>query len=150
MSLDVYLSMPETSRAVEQKIYIRRDGSNAEITREEWDFLYPGVEPVISVSDGGESREVYWGNITHNLGRMADAAGIYDALWTPEERGFSKASQLIEPLRNGLKRLKDNPDEYRKYNALNGWGTYEGLVEFVTNYLAACEKYPDAKVSVWK
>ncbi len=28
---------------------------------------------------------LYWRNITHNLGRMAVEAGIYEALWRPEE-----------------------------------------------------------------
>lgn len=35
-------------------------------------------------NDHGES-EVYWANITHNLGKMAREAGIYTALWRPGE-----------------------------------------------------------------
>jgi len=150
MSLDVYLSIPETNRSVGQKIIIRRDGSNVEITRDEWDALYPNVEPIIVNQDDDESMEVYWGNITHNLGNMARAAGIYEPLWRPAENGFLKANQLVNVLRDGLKVLTENPDKFREYNPHNGWGTYDGLVRFVTDYLAACEKYPDAKVSVWK
>jgi hypothetical protein len=39
--------------------------------------------------------EVYSDNITHNLGEMADAAGIYKALWRPEEIGITKAAELV-------------------------------------------------------
>lgn len=31
-------------------------------------------------------------NITHNLGRMAKEAGIYQHLWRPEEIGVTKAA----------------------------------------------------------
>jgi len=141
--------MPVTSQAVESKIYIRRDGSNVEITREEWNSLYPGLEPLVVDGETG-THEVFWANITHNLGGMAEAAEIYQVLWEPDKAGINKAKQLIEPLREGLKLLKDNPDEFRKHNASNGWGTYEGLVDFVTRYLAACEEYPDADVDVWR
>lgn len=33
-------------------------------------------------------QDVFWANITHNLGRMADEAGIYKHLWRPEEIGM--------------------------------------------------------------
>lgn len=36
----------------------------------------------------GRSGEGYSANITHNLGAMAEAAGIYLALWRPEEIGI--------------------------------------------------------------
>ena len=91
--------------------------------------------------------EVYSGNITHNLGEMADAAGIYKFLWRPEEIGITKASQMIEPLKEGLKKLKDSPAEYEKYNSPNGWGLYEHFVPFVEEVLAACVENPDAEVS---
>jgi len=96
-----------------------------------------------------ETRDYFFDdNITHNLSEMAEAAGIYEHLWRPEEIGVEKASQLIEPLKGGLRKLKKSPEKYRKYNPDNGWGTYEGLVEFVERYLAACVAHPDAAVSV--
>lgn len=90
---------------------------------------------------------VYENNMTHNLNKMADAAGIYEALWRPGEIGITKASQLIEPLTAGLERLRADPEKFKAYNPSNGWGTYEGLVDFVTSYLAACKEYPDADVT---
>jgi hypothetical protein len=92
--------------------------------------------------------EVFWANTTHNLTAMAEAAGIYQCLWRPDENGITKASQLIEPLRKGLELLKAQPDHFRTYNPHNGWGSYDHFVPWVERYLRACEEYPDAEVKV--
>ena len=94
--------------------------------------------------------EVYTANITHNLNRMAEEAGIYQHLWRPEEIDIHTAEQLIEPLRAGLALLESDEPRFRKFDASNGWGRYEHLVEFVREYLAACEQDPNAKVSIWR
>ena len=91
---------------------------------------------------------VFTSNITHNLGPMAKQAGIYLHLWRPDELGLTKARELIEPLRLGLALLEQDPTGYRAYNPANGWGSYEGLVNFVREYLKACEAHPDAELSV--
>lgn len=95
-----------------------------------------------------ELEELFRRNITHNLNRMAAAAGIYDCLWRPDEHGLTKASQIIEPLRAGLARLEANPSTYRRFDAANGWGRYEHMVTFARAVLAACEAHPDADVRV--
>ncbi len=87
-------------------------------------------------------------NITHNLGAMADKAGLYQCLWRPEEIGITKARQLIQPLQEGLQRLLDEPERFKALNPTNGWGSYEGLISFVREYLRACEESPDADVHV--
>ncbi len=93
--------------------------------------------------------DVYRNNITHNLNSMADAAGIYMQLWRPSEVGITKASQLIEPLRAALDDLRERPEFFRKFNPKNGWGTYEGFLDFVESYVSACEQYPDEIVSAY-
>lgn len=92
-------------------------------------------------------RPVFEGNITHNLGGMADAAGIYKALWRPEEIGVVHAWQLVDLLTDGLALLRSDPERFRAMEPDNGWGTYEGLCEFVEQYLAACKEHPDADVT---
>ncbi len=92
--------------------------------------------------------ELYWRNITHNLSKMADAAGLYEALWRPEEIGAKKAKDIIGKVALGLDILKANPEEFKKYNASNGWGKYENLVEFVESYLNALQEYPYADISI--
>lgn len=89
---------------------------------------------------------VHRGNITHNLGPMAEAAGIYRHLWRPEELGITLAAQLIEPLEAGLALLEAEPDHFRQFDSPNGWGDYNGLVRFVSAYLEACKENPDAEI----
>lgn len=92
-----------------------------------------------------DGQEVYWGNITHNLREMAARAGIYTALWHPEE-GVKTAKDLIEPLTDGLALLRANEAFFRRFDAPNGWGVYEHFVPFVAKYLDACVNNPDAEV----
>ena len=94
--------------------------------------------------------EIFSANITHNLAKMASEAGIYYALWRPEEIGLDKAGLLIGPLSAGLSKLKGNPDKYESLNPENGWGSYIGLVEVVEKYLAACIEFPEATIRVWR
>lgn len=97
---------------------------------------------------GRGKSTVYSANITHNLGAMADAAGIYYACWRPEERGWKTAADLIAPLELGLAWLKENRAEAEKHNAENGWGLYEHFVPWVESYLEACRKYPATQIEV--
>lgn len=90
--------------------------------------------------------KVYSSNITHNLGPMALAAGIYMELWQPEEIGVTTAAQLIAPLEAGLAKLKADPEYFQTFDAPNGWGRYEHFVPFVESYLAACRDNPEATV----
>ncbi len=95
-----------------------------------------------------QPTEVYEANITHNLGAMANEAGIYKHLWRPDEIGITKAAELIEPLRAGLALMKADPPRFEAHDSPNGWGLYKNFVPFVEKYLAACEEFPDADVSV--
>lgn len=85
-------------------------------------------------------------NITHNLNKMASEAGLYQAMWRPEELGATKASDLIEPLRAGVAKLAGDPVCFKQFNPENGWGKYEGLLEVAVEYLEACQRFPDATV----
>jgi len=93
---------------------------------------------------------VFDANITHNLGAMADAAGIYEPVWRPEEVGIVVAAQLIEPLRKGIDAMECDPKHFKTFNASNGWGLYENFLPWLQRYLAACEEYPTATVRAWR
>ena len=154
MSLDVYLAHREAEpRPTGDRIFLRRDGQTVEVTREEWDELYPDREPVVLTVDPDYEWDsyVYEANITHNLGRMAGECGqLYEALWRPDEQDWTHARDLIEPLRDGLAILQTDHDRLQEFNPSNGWGSYELLVRFTAGYLAACERWPDAEVRVWR
>lgn len=113
-------------------------------------YLYEAVKCSVCghVEDPDGGRCVYDANITHNLGAMAEAAGIYRHLWRPEEIGVTTASQLIEPLAAGLEKMRSSPAEFKKHDAPNGWGLYEHFVPFVSRYLDACREHPSAIVRV--
>jgi hypothetical protein len=97
-----------------------------------------------------DGRTVYEANITYNVNRIAEAAGCYRELWRPDEIGIDTASQLVEPLKAGLLALVSDPVRFEALNPENGWGSYDGLVQFVTAYLKACIQHPEASVSVWR
>ena len=146
MSLDVYLTL-ENACVPETGITIREHGEIKLISREEWDSRFPGREPAVSATEP-DPDEVYWANITHNLNTMAGEAGIYKELWRPDELGVTLAAELIEPLGMGLVKLEKSPSFYQQFNPKNGWGDYDGLVRFVSKYLAACKKYPQATIRI--
>jgi hypothetical protein len=149
MSLDVYLITKEPQmKKASSGIFIRENGQTKEISQEEWNSKNPGREAVSVENDAVETNEVYSANITHNLGKMADEVGIYEHLWRPDEIKVTKAKELIESLRQGLHNLKSDPERYKKLNPENGWGSYDGLVKFVEDYLNACYEYPDADIEV--
>lgn len=95
-----------------------------------------------------ESKCVFDANITHNLNAMADAAGIYQACWRPEEISATKAKHIEPLLRIGLEKLKSNPTKFKHFNSSNGWGLYENFVPWVEEYLKACVENPEAEITV--
>lgn len=95
---------------------------------------------------GAKSQEVFWRNITHNLGKMADKAGVYQVLWHPNDNGQVRAKDIVPTLKAGLSDLMNRRAYFEQFNAPNGWGTYEHFVPFVESVLDACEANPEALV----
>lgn len=100
----------------------------------------------VALRNPGDEQNCFSSNITRNLAKMADAAGMFEALWEPIEHGMQKAKELIEPLAKGLENLKANPERFKQYDAVNRWGTYEDFVPWVEEYLEACKKNPEAEI----
>lgn len=145
MSLDISLHIDGQEEEA-GGIYIRRNGRMEKISREEWDQMNPGREPV--TVKPYTTDEVFSANITHNLGEMADRAGIYYALWRPEEREWKLAKDITPVLEEGLRLLKKYPEFFKEFDSENGWGIYEHFVPFVEEVLEACKKYPEARIEV--
>lgn len=101
-----------------------------------------------------QPTSVYSNNITHNLGKMAGEVSLsngmtlYDILWRPEEHGLYFACEISELLDEGWNILLPDPEKYKRYNPENGWGSYEGLCDFVYKYRNACWDNPQAELSV--
>lgn len=147
MSLDVYLI---TEQKIIRKggtgVFVRDGGKTRELSGEEVAEKFPNA--VVNIQEDYETNEVFTANITHNLGSMAEKAGLYAILWRPDEMGYTHAKHISEKLAHGLKVLRDDPDIFKKMNPENGWGDYDGLVEFIENYLKACHAYPEARIEV--
>lgn len=89
--------------------------------------------------------QVFDGNITHNMGRMARECGLYAPLW---EASGKRGVDLIDPLRAGLTELVLHKEKYAKFNPENGWGDIEGLIQFAQGVFNACVQNPDGVVGV--
>lgn len=91
--------------------------------------------------------ERYERNITSNITKMADEAGVFDCLWQPAHHGWTKAKQLIPMLEEGLAELRRDPDYFIQFEPKSGWGRTEHLLNFVSEVLNVCREYPEADVS---
>lgn len=135
--------------------------------------VYLTRRKLVSYDDGKTHEEqfdeLYWANITHNLGEMADAAGIYDALWRPfrlkkdydkslkedyeaesefEDKTTVRAKEIIDIVEKGLEDMKARPEYYKRFNSPNGWGMYKHFVPFIEKYLEACKEHPEATIKI--
>jgi hypothetical protein len=137
MSLDIYLSKdPAREEHLRELIYALYDKKQA--AEERYDRQIDKIHSQLN------SLQLFHANITHNLGIMAEKAGIYKALWRPEENGYTCARDIITVLEIGLKKLRDKPDYYKQFDSPNGWGLYVHFVPFVESVLDACRQNPDA------
>lgn len=76
-------------------------------------------------------EESFWKNITHNLGQMAEEAGIYGILWHPEENNVNRVGDMIAPLENGIHQMKADPSRFKAFDASNGWGNIRSVLTLV-------------------
>ena len=129
-------------------IFIREDGITKEISIEEWNKRYPDREPIVAIHEEDETKRVFHSNITHNLTEMANHAGIYKCLWRPEEIGVTKAGEIINKLESGIKLMEDSPESFSRFDAKNGWGTYDQFLPWVKKVLNACKENSGATIEV--
>ena len=164
MSLDVYLyrELPEDTKRLS-----RADLAEVHEGYANW-LRWHEIKPFDKwYKDGGNKIEVYNANITHNLNKMADKAGIYKALWRPfqlhkdfkpsftdeekddfEEYAIVRAKEISGIIEKGLEDMKKRPDYYKQFDSPNGWGLYIHFVPFIEKYLKALKENPDAIVIV--
>lgn len=154
MSLDVYLVVGDKpTKKKGSGVFVRKNGKTYELTLDEAKKLYPNRE---FVETEREEKHVYHDNITHNLGVMAVHVptgtnhSLYHHLWRADEIGVQTANQLTTPLENALLYLLRESEKLKVHNPSNGWGDYDGLLDFVFNYLKACHKYPSASVIIFR
>jgi hypothetical protein len=106
--------------------------------------------PVVTDDPDDYKHEVWERNITHNLGELASALGVYEIIWRPDETNgvIAKAHDMIWSLVVAIEILTNENSNFRKHEPENGWGTIDGFIRFMREYLAACRKYPNALIEV--
>ncbi len=129
MSLDFYVHVPE------YRAYVRRNGK---------------TEAMALENEECECKHV--GNITHNLNKMAmhvpvsDTLTLYNVLWRPDESELNTTDDILEYVTTGVKYMIDHKDDLLQYNPDNGWGDYEGLLDFAKRVGSACLFNPNCKI----
>lgn len=95
-----------------------------------------------------ETNQVWCGVISHQLGRMAEAIGVYTPIWRPENTCIEKALHMVVPLACAYRDAVEREAELRALEPANRLGTYEAFLNFIKNYLNACIQHPDAVIRV--
>jgi hypothetical protein len=78
---------------------------------------------------------------------MWEKAGVYYA--THETNG-QKAGSISETIAKGIADMLNNKAEYIKLTPPNGWGSYNGAIDFLTALYKACDAYPNAIIGISK
>lgn len=77
-------------------------------------------------------------NYTHNVTRMWDKAGVYEALY--ESEGKLVTAEYIEVLRKGVQKFRAEYPEFEKLNSPNGWGLAKNALPWLERWLHECEE----------
>lgn len=148
LSIDLIERGRTATSDTERCIIVRNFAGLEVIPREEWDRRFPGVEPFTSVVAAEMDQSVFEGSTTHNLTEMAREAGVYLAMWRPEDIGATTAKDIVDALAKGIAAMEADPDRFKAFNAPNGWGTYDDFLELLKKYHQACTEHPDAIIEV--
>jgi hypothetical protein len=73
---------------------------------------------------------------------------LYQVLWRPDEHKLMFARDISDLLDEGWNTLLADPEYFKQFNPENGWGSYDGLCNFVYKYRNACWDTPDAELRI--
>ena len=90
--------------------------------------------------------------ITHNLNKIEDECGkivgkeYYELIWRPDEllgvdNGKVPVSFVLQRLPALIADLIKYENDLVQYLPSNGWGSFEGLIDFLCDYLKDCYKH---------
>lgn len=100
------------------------------------------------IDTGGEDpvEVANCGNYTYNVCQMYCAA-------IPHEDGFRSldgklSSEAVPILAAAIAYMESHAEEMRKFNPKNGWGSYEGALEYLRTIRDDCQRHPKATVQI--
>lgn len=94
---------------------------------------------------GRPREDVVAMNITHNVSPMWRLVGVRDALYESHGR---LAEETLPALRAGVATMRERIVDCRALNPPNGWGDADRALEWLGEWLEACERYPRARIRV--
>lgn len=83
-------------------------------------------------------------NYTYNMWRMWKEAGLSSL----NNLDSMEAGYVAGGLAEVVARLEGDPDHFRTFNPANGWGNYEGGLEFLRSIVKMCKDHPRAILRV--
>ena len=95
--------------------------------------------------------------ITHNLNTVVSELGsllglpYYQIIWRPDElfslkNGEVPVSLVYKILPTLIRDLIKFEDRLKDYLPSNGWGTFDGLIRFLCDYLKECRLHQNAYI----
>ena len=91
--------------------------------------------------------KIYIGNYTYNVNPMyAKAMGI---IGLNEFLQNQRCSEVIPTLKEGIRNMELYPKVYKKMNPKNGWGDYDGALQFLKDILLNCKTHLDYTIKVY-
>lgn len=76
---------------------------------------------------------------TYNIGKMLrECTG-----WEFNQRDHYNCEKVIKNIEKGIYELRTNEDEYKKYNAENGWGTTRTAIEALESLRECIYEYAE-------
>lgn len=84
------------------------------------------------------------GNYTSNVAPMWTKALGYRLA----DLHTKTADDALDDLRRAVQHMQDHPDVYRALEPSNGWGSYDGALDYLRRLLDACTTHPEAMIRI--
>lgn len=102
----------------------------------------------VTVDVGGPEPVEYCpasiGNYTSNVAPMwTEALGH-----SLSDLADANAGDSLPALQQAVAAMEADPDKYRAMNPGNGWGNYEGALDYLRDLRDACAAYPNATIHI--
>lgn len=114
-----------------------------------------GAEPATVGPDLGYTYNVdkmfaaALGDVSEGLEHASDVIFKRDRGPALERFRGKEAGLVAHELTEAISRMAARPDDYKVFNPDNGWGDYDGALEFLERFRDACAEHPKAKVAMW-
>ena len=102
----------------------------------------------LSIDTGGKMPKtvVEVGNYTFNVSHMYFK--VFDLGFTAT-LNKKLAGECIPILKKAIDTMKNDPQKFKALSPSNGWGSYEGALEFLNKIYIACNENPKCTIDVF-